>query len=422
VVENIPREHIDALKRSVSITHLIGQSVKLDAHGKGLCPFHNEKTPSFHVDEKRGTFKCFGCGESGDTVKWLTEGRGMPFHQALDYLSGKSEIELPAPRFIDKHGGKVEEWIAVMPVPDTTPPLLKSSGWTAEVFNPRAAERGQERTGKPYKPDHVAPYRDAEGRLMGYVLRMEMADGSKYTPQVTWSVPRDARDPIREGRWALVTMGELKPLYRGEEIARNPDKTVIVVMGEKKADTLQQMVGSGAVVVSWAGGDNGRHTTNFSALKGRNVIVWPDADIGGKAAAIGETNSRGEYKMGVADHAQTAGASGIKILVPPDSVAKGWDAGDLIKSGASRDQVKAFIAEKAVSVEAARKVLEPQISEAQAKAQVQIKAQAELRKAEASARIPEKAKTQAGRETGTSGKKADIQPRKGRIRGPNRKH
>lgn len=429
VVENIPREHIDALKRSVSISHLIGQSVKLDAHGKGLCPFHNEKTPSFHVNEKKGVYKCFGCGESGDTVKWLTEGRGMPFHQALDYLSGKSGIQLPAPRLaVDKPGHKTVEWSAVLPVPEKAPPLIRSGGWTAEVFNPRAAERGQDRTSKPYKPDHVASYQDAEGRQIGYVLRMEMSDGSKYTPQIAWAVPSNAptgSDPIKIGRWALVTMGDAKPMYRAEELARHPEKTVIVVMGEKKADALQKIVGNGAVVVSWAGGDNGRHTTDFSPLRGRNVIIWPDADIGGKAAAIGERTNAGEIKKGVAEYAHAAGALGVKVIVPPSSVPKGWDAGDLIKSGADRDQVKKFISEKAVGVEAAKKVLEPQIVQANVKAQEVLKANAEIRKAEAQKKTTATMAPDAAPSQGGQGKtpvnKVDIQPRKGHIRGPSRK-
>lgn len=364
----LPREKIDELKRSVSITHLISQHVKLDHHGKGLCHFHDEKTPSFHVDERKGTFHCFGCSAHGDAVTWLTDGLRMSFPEALEYLSGKSGIELPKPD-IKKMAGKEESWVAVLPVPSSAPDLFKSGGWTAPVFNPRAAERGLDRVSKPYKPQHVASYKDAEGRQMGYVLRMEMADGTKYTPQVVWAVPNadKDKDPLKVGRWALVTMGDKRPLYRGEEIARNHGKTVVIVMGEKKADSLQASLGDAAVVVSWAGGDNGRFYTDFSALKSRNVIIWPDADAGGKAAAVGEINSRGDVKKGVAEFAREAGATGVKVIVPPDGVAKGWDAGDLIKSGAGAKQVREFITAKAVTVDAAKKAFEPAISAAQQK-------------------------------------------------------
>jgi TrwC relaxase/AAA domain/CHC2 zinc finger len=364
----LPREKIDELKRSVSLTHLISQKVKLDHHGKGLCEFHEEKTPSFQVNERKGTFHCFACGKHGDAVTWLTDGLRMSFPEALEYLSGKSGIELPKPD-ITKMAGKEESWVAVLPVPEKAPDLFKSGGWTVPVFNPRAAERSLDRVEKPYKPQHVASYKDADGRQMGYVLRMEMADGTKYTPQVVWAVPNadKDKDPLKVGRWALVTMGDKRPLYRGEEIARNPGKTVVIVMGEKKADSLQASLGKAAVVVSWAGGDNGRFYTDFSALKGRNVIIWPDADAGGKAAAVGEINSRGDVKKGVAEFAREAGATGVKVIVPPEGVAKGWDAGDLIKSGAGTKEVREFITTKAVTVETAKKEFEPAISAAQQK-------------------------------------------------------
>src|SRR6188474_3510310 len=125
---------------------------------------------------------------------------------------------------------------------------------------------------------------------MGYVLRVEMPDGGKFTPQVTWAVPADAKDadPLKVGRWCLISMDGPRPLYHAEELTKHPDRLVIVVMGEKKGDALQKVLGDGAVVVSWAGGDNGRSLADWSALKGRDVTIWPDADHSGKAAAVGE--------------------------------------------------------------------------------------------------------------------------------------
>lgn len=363
IVQTIPREHIDEVKRSVSLTALVSQSVKLDHHGKGICPFHTEKTPSFHVDEKKGHYHCFGCGAHGDAVSWLTTGRGLPFTEAVAYLSGKSGKDLPPPPQIARQAGKdsAPQWIAVQPVPAGVPPLVKSNGWTAEVFNPRAAERGLERTQKPYLPAHVAPYRDAEGRSMGYVLRVEMADAGKFTPQVTWAVPSNApagANPAKIGRWALLPMQDPRPLYRGEVVAQSPDRPVVVVMGEKKADALQKKLGDSVVVVSWAGGDNGRAYTDFGVLNGRNVLIWPDADHSGKAAAVGETDKRGQHKTGAADLIQAAGAASVKVIIPPSNVAKGWDAGDLIKSGANRKAVTEFVTKNTTTVEVARKTFD----------------------------------------------------------------
>jgi hypothetical protein len=357
IVQTIPREHIDEVKRSVSLTALVSQSVKLDHHGKGICPFHTEKTPSFHVDEKKGNYHCFGCGAHGDAVSWLTTAWGLPFAEAVAYLGGKIGKDLPPP--IARQTGKdaVPEWIAVQPVPAGVPPLVKPDGWTADIFNPKAAERGLDRTHKPYLPAHVASYRDTEGRAVGYVLRVEMADGGKFTPQVTWAVPSNApagADPAKVGRWALLPMQDPRPLYHVEEVVRNPDKLVIVVMGEKKADALQKKLGDSVVVVSWVGGDNGRFKTDFSVLEGRNIIIWPDADHGGRAAAVGETDWHGEHKKGAAEYIQAAGAASVKVIIPPSNVTKGWDVGDMINSGANRKSIETFIQKNLESIENAK--------------------------------------------------------------------
>ena len=56
----------------------------------GCCPFHAEKTPSFHVSDTRGTFKCFGCGQQGDIFDWLMLSKGLSFQEALEELSGSA--------------------------------------------------------------------------------------------------------------------------------------------------------------------------------------------------------------------------------------------------------------------------------------------------------------------------------------------
>ena len=68
----LSEQTIEEIKRRTSLTGLIGEYVTLKKKGatyKGLCPFHNEKTPSFHVDEGRGYYHCFGCHAGGDVIK-----------------------------------------------------------------------------------------------------------------------------------------------------------------------------------------------------------------------------------------------------------------------------------------------------------------------------------------------------------------
>ena len=75
----------------------IGTYVQLRKRGNdlvGLCPFHGEKTPSFHVHPDRGFFKCFGCGKGGDVIKFAQELEGLPFPEAARLLARKAGIEL----------------------------------------------------------------------------------------------------------------------------------------------------------------------------------------------------------------------------------------------------------------------------------------------------------------------------------------
>ena len=89
---------IDEIKARIDIVELVGETVKLRRSGKnysGLCPFHNEKTPSFIVSPERGTWRCFGqCGEGGDIFSFLMKKEGWDFSETLRYLAGKAGVEL----------------------------------------------------------------------------------------------------------------------------------------------------------------------------------------------------------------------------------------------------------------------------------------------------------------------------------------
>ena len=80
---------IDAVKAAAELARIIGETLILHRSGRdhvGLCPFHNERTPSFTVFCDH--YHCFGCGAHGDAIDWLTRARGMSFGEALAYLDG----------------------------------------------------------------------------------------------------------------------------------------------------------------------------------------------------------------------------------------------------------------------------------------------------------------------------------------------
>jgi DNA primase len=93
----IPRHTIEAIVSASRIEEVVGDFVNLKRRGSnllGLCPFHNEKTPSFNVSPSRGIFKCFGCGKAGSSVNFVMEHEQYSYPEALRYLAAKYNIEI----------------------------------------------------------------------------------------------------------------------------------------------------------------------------------------------------------------------------------------------------------------------------------------------------------------------------------------
>jgi DNA primase len=94
----VPREKIDDVRERTNIVEVVKRHVELKRAGsgswKGLCPFHSEKTPSFHVNETRHYFHCFGCGEKGDVIGFLEKIEQRSFMEVLQDLAGQAGVEL----------------------------------------------------------------------------------------------------------------------------------------------------------------------------------------------------------------------------------------------------------------------------------------------------------------------------------------
>ena len=89
---------LEEILRRTDIVQLVGRRVKLVRKGQafwGCCPFHQEKSPSFKVENARRTYKCFGCGKGGDAFRWLAETEGLSFPEAVERLAAEAGVELP---------------------------------------------------------------------------------------------------------------------------------------------------------------------------------------------------------------------------------------------------------------------------------------------------------------------------------------
>ncbi len=93
----IPKEAVDEIINTARIDEVVGDFITLKKRGVnmlGLCPFHNERTPSFTVSPVKGIYKCFGCGKAGNSVNFIMEHEHATYPEALKYLAGKYHIAI----------------------------------------------------------------------------------------------------------------------------------------------------------------------------------------------------------------------------------------------------------------------------------------------------------------------------------------
>ena len=92
----IPAQILDKIRQKVAVTVVVSQHVNLIKAGKeskGCCPFHDEKSPSFFVNDEKGFYHCFGCGAHGDVIKFLVEKEGLSFAEAVRSLAAQAGLD-----------------------------------------------------------------------------------------------------------------------------------------------------------------------------------------------------------------------------------------------------------------------------------------------------------------------------------------
>lgn len=346
-----------AVCASVDLVELVGRYVHLRRNGNeyvGLCPFHAEKTPSFNVIPSKGFVHCFGCGAHHDAIGFLMQITGASFREAVRQLDSGA-LEEAAPRQHVAPAEHVPEvrWVALMPVPDDAPDLMADEHWTVPIWNPKPSQKHPRGKMTRLKPQRLDAYRDAEGRLLGYVARAQITDretgaSKKWTPQITWCV-----SPTGAQQWCLLPFPVPRPLLGLDALAAKPQAPVLIVEGEKC-----RAAGAGAwpqyAVVAWPGGTHGIGKVDWSPLAGRDVVMWPDADEVGLRAMIGHTNDAGDLKPGVAHHASRAGARSMR-LIDTTGRPKGWDVADAFEvDGWTPQQAAAWASTRRIEVNVVR--------------------------------------------------------------------
>lgn len=100
---SLPPQFLDEIRARVPLSRVIGRKVVWDQRrsnqAKGdwwaPCPFHGEKTASFHVDDQKGFYYCFGCHAKGDALTFLREAEGMGFLEAVELLASEAGLQMP---------------------------------------------------------------------------------------------------------------------------------------------------------------------------------------------------------------------------------------------------------------------------------------------------------------------------------------
>ena len=103
---------VNIIHDKISLSDYIGRSVNLSKKGNdfiGLCPFHNEKTPSFTVSDDKGFFHCFGCGAHGDIISFVMQKESIDFKETIKILA--SEIGVNVEDYSSKDEKSIEEEI-----------------------------------------------------------------------------------------------------------------------------------------------------------------------------------------------------------------------------------------------------------------------------------------------------------------------
>ncbi|WP_238258255.1 hypothetical protein [Methylobacterium gnaphalii] len=171
-------------------------------------------------------------------------------------------------------------------------------------------------------------YRDAAGEVLGYACRFDRADGGKtYQPLTLFR--EDATGALK---WKWKAWLDPRPLYGLDRLAARPTAPVVLCEGEKAADAIGELVPEYVGVTS-PNGSKSAGKADWTALRGRNVVIWPDADTPGR-----------EYADAAARLILASGAASVALIEPPANAPEGWDAADALAEAWPQVRVLGLVA------------------------------------------------------------------------------
>lgn len=156
------------VKQAVDIVEVVGQVVPLRRSGSrhvGLCPFHHEKTPSFHVDSNSQFYHCFGCGAGGDVLSFVMKHQNLPFADAIEQLADRYHINLPQKDARDPRTAK-----SVEAARNEQVQIYEVIALAADFFHRQLQDALIGKPARDYLLQRALPPTLAESERLGYAL------------------------------------------------------------------------------------------------------------------------------------------------------------------------------------------------------------------------------------------------------------
>lgn len=376
----IRREDVEAIRERVRIEEIVGAHVALKPAGvgslKGLCPFHDEKSPSFHVRPQVGRYHCFGCGEGGDVIAFVQKIDGLGFTEAVEYLASTIGLQVryeeggaPRPgdepgrrrRLLDAHKVAEEFYREQLASPaaaagraflsgrgfdraaaeefgvgfapqgwDALTRHLRGRGFTeAELMASGLVSQGQRGVYDRFRGRLVWPIREVTGDTVGFGARrlFDEDNGPKYlnTPEtplyrkshVLYGIDLAKREIARQ-KQVVVVEGYTDVMAMHLSGVRTAIATCGTAFGGEHARIVRRLMGD-------TGGAGGVQLASGESVGGEIVFTF-DGDAAGQKAALrafGEDQSFSAQTfvavepsgMDPCDLRQASGPDAVKALV-----------------------------------------------------------------------------------------------------------
>ena len=300
---------------------------------------------SLSINLNTGVWKDFATGEAGgDLLALYAAIHGLNQLQAARDLGYAREDDRDAPRASStpspvaasepepaqqaSEAAPKSEWRPIVPVPADAPDYRKS--WSHRYrSNPPVA---------------AWEYRSIDGELLNVICRFERSSGGKEIRPLSW-----CENAAGERKWHPVHLGTPRPLYGLPRLAGDIPRMVVVVEGEKCADALHELLGTGLAILTWPGGASAVSKVDFAPLAGRRVVLWPDHDRKvhkDTGKVLPPLKQPGIAAMeAVASKLLELGCEvRIVALDALGERADGWDVADAIAEGWTREQLRDYMA------------------------------------------------------------------------------